>query len=310
MNRFFFFVALAVVFLLAQHCADASANSKLSSSIPDPAPSYTAIPLPAGFGDYWYAGKAELCVYDVIQERYGETRQAEQVNIFVTEDFSKSKQVKLDDPATAEADRIPVLKLNAIRRFETGIYDYSLMQSVFTPISGMPTLKATASVQDWCGQVFMQTNLAPKGYRAQVFSYFESEGDQDILLPLVQLEDALWTQLRLNPYSIKTGKTSVLPSAIYSRLRHQPITAQEADIQVVKGEKESVLTLQYQSIPRGLSIRFDSNFPFKILGWEETNGDKIASKGVLKTTRRSAYWAEHDNKHAPLRDSLQLRHSD
>ncbi len=56
------------------------------------------------FGDYWYQGKAELTSYDLEQVRYGEKREGEAVLIFVTEDFSKSKQVKLDNPNQAGDD--------------------------------------------------------------------------------------------------------------------------------------------------------------------------------------------------------------
>jgi len=153
----------------------------------------------SAFNEYWYKGKAELSTYEVTQERYGEIRKAEQVNIFVTEDFSKQKQVKLDDPANAGADRIPVLKLNTVRRFKTGIYDYSIMQSIFTPVDATPTLKTTCTVQDWCGQVFAQTNLEAGGYQVRSYSYFESEGDQDMRLTLSVLEDDLLLRIRLNP---------------------------------------------------------------------------------------------------------------
>ena len=51
------------------------------------------------FASYWYQGKAEINVFDLQQSRYGEVRAGKAVLIFVTEDFSKSKQVKLDAPA-------------------------------------------------------------------------------------------------------------------------------------------------------------------------------------------------------------------
>ena len=308
MNRYFLFVFFSGVISMLSYCADTSSNAKPLAGKPAPDPVFTPISLPKEFNDYWYQGKAELSSYEVVQERYGEIRRAEQVIVFVTEDVSKSKQVKLDDPDRANSDRVPVLKMNSIRRFETGIYDYSLMQSVFTPISGMATLKTSTTVQDWCGQVFMQMNLGAKGYRARIFSYFESEGDLDVELPFVLLEDDLLTRIRLNPYSIETGKTKMLPSAIYARLRHKPLTAQDADIQVVRGEKSASLSLSYLTIARTVKINFETNFPYKILSWEETNDGKLASKGVLKASRRSAYWAEHDNVHAPLRDSLLLGH--
>jgi len=291
-----------------QNCSDNSGRStSKTAELPIPDPVMAAVPLPEGFNDYWFAGKAELCSYEVTQERYGEIRQAEQVNVFVTEEFSRNKQVKLDDPASASTDRVPVLKLNTIRRFHTGIYDYSIMQSVFTPLSGLPTLKTTTTVQDWCGQVFMQINLEKDGYHLRSFSYFEGEGDQDLRLPLVLLEDELWVRIRINPSALATGKVSVIPSAIYTRLRHKPSGAQNADIQLEKGEIESVLKIVYSDIPRSLRIRFATAFPYKILAWEETNEGKMASKGVLKATTRSAYWEEHDNINAPLRDSLKLR---
>lgn len=297
---------LAAAMISVQTCADTSGGSS-SKTEGKPTPMTAPVVLPEGFEEYWYAGKAELSTYDVTQERYGETRQAEQVNVFVCEDHSYAKQVKLDNPATAGADRIPVLKMNSIRRFKTGIYDYSLMQSVFMPVSGQATMKTTTTVQDWCGHVFLQNNLEENGYHFRGFSYFEGEGDQDLRLPLAMLEDEIWARLRLNPTALPIGKTSVIPSALYTRLRHKPNRAQNAEIHMEKGEKESVLKLTYTDISRSLSIRFETAFPYKILAWEETNEGSLTSKGILKATRKSAYWVEHDNLHAPLRDSLQLR---
>ncbi len=264
------------------------------------------IALAAGFNDYWYQGTAELCVYKVEQERYGEMREAEQVNIFVTEDFSKAKQVKLDNAPVAGDAKVPVLKLNSLRRFETGIYDYSLMQSIFTPVSGARTLKTTTTVQDWCGHVFMQMNLGPEGYHSRVFSYFESEGDLAVVLPYAMLEDELWTRIRLSPFSLPTGTVDLLPSALHARLRHKQIEVQKADIQIDKRVGESLLSLAYQTMSRTLTIRFETDFPHKILGWEERNAGKLASRGTLVSSRKSAYWAEHGNEHAPLRDSLMI----
>lgn len=85
------------------------------------------------FGQYWYKGKAELNAYELEQYRYGEKRDGEAVLIFVTEDFSREKQVKLDNPQRQKQDAQKVLKLNLTKKFVTGIYPYSMMLSVFTP---------------------------------------------------------------------------------------------------------------------------------------------------------------------------------
>ena len=298
-----------IYLLFAIPCFIGCTNPSKSGSVvtqPVTAAKLTSQPLPSGFNEYWYQGKAEISTFDVVQDRYGEIRQAQQVNIFVTEDLSKQKQVKLDDPAAAGEDRQGVLKLNSIRRFKTGIYDYSIMQSVFTPVDGSPTLKTTTSVQDWCGHVFFQTNLKKNGYLVQSYSYFESEGDTEIKLPVVLLEDDLWSRIRINPDAIPTGKVSMIPAATFSRLRHKAYQPQDADIQIEKGIKDNTLRVNYAGLPRALSIRYENTFPFRILGWEEVDNAKLTSKGTLKKSRTEAYWSENSNKFAPLRDSLGL----
>ena len=73
------------------------------------------------FGDYWYQGEAELNRYDLKQFRYGEMRGGDAVLIFVTEDFLTDKQVKYEYGPKPES-AATVLKMNATRKFITGIY--------------------------------------------------------------------------------------------------------------------------------------------------------------------------------------------
>ncbi|MEM6807488.1 MAG: septum formation inhibitor Maf, partial [Bacteroidota bacterium] len=53
------------------------------------------------FQAYWYKGEAEISSYKLEQARYGEIHEGHSVLVYVTEDFSKSKQVKLDNAAAA-----------------------------------------------------------------------------------------------------------------------------------------------------------------------------------------------------------------
>ena len=263
---------------------------------------------PAQADNYWYQGKAELAAYDVEQERYGEIRKANQVNIFVTEDLSKSKQVKLDNPAAAGPDRVPVLKLNTVRKFTTGIYDYSLMSSVFTPMDGSSSLKTTTSVQDWCGHVFAQFNQkGPGEWNSLLYSYFESEGDQQAQHKADYLEDELWTLARINPMAIKTGQVRIVPSSVYLRLRHKPVQAEDATIEVKNSGEHLQISLNYTSIERSLSIHCENKAPWRIQSWEETSAGKMNSKGTLKALRMEAYWQQNSNSFEPLRDSLKLK---
>ena len=93
---------------------------------------------PPDFYQYWGDGKAEISSYSVIQPRYGEPRQGHGVLIFVTEDINRKTLIKVESP-TPEQDRLYTLKLNNVLKFATGIYDYSVMTSVFTALSSVQT---------------------------------------------------------------------------------------------------------------------------------------------------------------------------
>jgi hypothetical protein len=270
-----------------------------SSFAPDP-----------NFNQYWYAGKAELNSYDYTINRYDESRSGYAVMIFVTEDLSKSKQVKLDDPAAAGSDRVPVLKLNTLQRFQTGIYDYSLMSSLFTPVdiqNNPHSLKLTTTVQDWCGHVFSQLNLTGKGYRISQYSYFEMEGDKASDTEGGMLEDELFTRLRINPESVVAKSVKIIPNLTYTRLRHKPIASQNANIDIKEGEKGlKICTINYTDIKRRLEISFEAAFPYKIMGFKEYDGEKVLSEAHIRKTVMSAYWEQHDLKSDPLRKELGL----
>lgn len=105
------------------------------------------------FASRWYQDKAEISVFELKQMRYGEEREVDKVMIFVTEDFSKRKQVKFENPTDAVKDAMKVMKLNLPRDFVTGVYPYHTMLSVFTPVyADLNSPRIKASVTKWCGQ--------------------------------------------------------------------------------------------------------------------------------------------------------------
>lgn len=262
------------------------------------------------FAAYWYKGEGEVNTYRLEQSRYGEVREGEAVMVFVTEDFSKSKQVKLDNPAEAGNDKVSVLKLNYLRRFVTGIYDYSMMESVFTPVrlEEYPhSLKLTTSSQEWCGHTFTQFNLDGDDYTVKTFSYFEEEGDSNKSLDAALLEDELWNRIRINPESIPTGVTEVIPGVFYARLLHRKLEPKQARIRFENREGMKVLVLEYLHLQRSLSIGFEPEFPHRILTWTEEDGGELSSRGVLKESIKSAYWQKNAAQFEYLRDTLELR---
>src|SRR5690606_22038854 len=175
------------------------------------------------FKQYWYGGKAEISSYKLSQSRYGEQREGTAVLVFVTEDFSRTKQVKLDNPDKAANDKVNVLKLNFMKQFVTGVYPYSMMQSVFTPVirhQDEHSLKTTMSTQEWCGQVYVQMNYSDKGYDVKSHSYFEEEADQSYQIDRAILEDELWNIIRLDHTALPEGTFKIIPALFHSRLNH------------------------------------------------------------------------------------------
>jgi hypothetical protein len=271
------------------------------------------------FGAYWYQGKAELSSYALEQYRYGEKRDGEAVLIFVTEDFSKEKQVKLDNPQANEQDAQKVLKLNLTKKSVTGIYPYSMMLSVFTPVyDSIPAVKATAIVQEWCGQTFTQLNRRDNKYEARLYSYFEGEGDQNLTIDAMP-EDNLWTLLRLNPDQVPTGDMKLIPGLLNQRLTHEQLEAEDARVSINPAQQSmagfaaedlKVLEVKYKDYPRTLRIFHTSAFPFEIAGWEEVryrDGGEEVSRAIRKEKLISDYWTKNRNKHEPLRQELQLK---
>lgn len=265
------------------------------------------------FKQYWYAGKAELCSYDLMQARYGEIHEGSAVTIFVTEDFSKSKQVKLDNPQTAGNDKLPVLKLNLIKKFNTGIYPYSIMMSVFSPvdIDNYPdAVKVTANVQEWCGMSFMQLNKQESSFEMNSYSYFEKEGDQSATFKSCIPEDQLWNLIRLSPGRLPVGKQQLLPGSLYTRLTHIPLSVQAAVLTLQDEGTVSIYTIDYTTQKHTITIRFENSFPHKILGWEETfpgfDGKLLTTTATLNKTLMSDYWAHHNNSDRVMREQLGL----
>ncbi|MFM7629151.1 MAG: hypothetical protein ACKO44_06490 [Algoriphagus sp.] len=263
------------------------------------------------FSSYWYQGKAEVNVFDLQQSRYGEVRPGKAVMIFVTEDFSKSKQVKLDHPEERPSDAQKVLKLNMTREFVTGVYPYHTMLSVFTPIyEDAVAPKLSASVTEWCGQSFTQLNFKNGKYTAQQFSYFESEGDQELQLD-AQTEEELFTLIRLNPNLVPLGNVILIPSLIFQRFSHLPLKAEQATLsRKPLGADQSELHIAYTEIGRKVAIRYQQQFPFEITGFTETWTNEKGEQEVTTATRTNlqllAYWQQNEKIFEPLRKELGL----
>lgn len=263
------------------------------------------------WGSYWYQGEAEINVFDIMQFRYGEEREGEAVLIFVTEDLSGKKQVKLDNPQNAGRDAVKVLKLNMTKSFITGIYPYSMMLSVFSPVyQESSALKLTASSQEWCGQSFTQLNLNGNSYKGRLFSYFEEEGDESFTVDAIA-EDHLWNLIRLGPDQLPLGELDLIPGLLEQRFSHITPSAQKALLRINRLEgRYDELEVDYIDYNRILKIHFEREFPYQIIAFEEIrvldNGTEEITRGERKSVRQIDYWNKNKTEDFRLRNELQI----
>lgn len=302
------FLAGAFLLMIAMGCSvteDGSAGNAPNSS--------------EDFKKYWYAGKAELTHYHLEQARYGEIYSGDAVLIFVTEDFLADKQVKYDHGPRPDNLR-SVMKLNFTRRFFTGIYPYSMITSVFTPvdIENAPTLKVSSSTQEWCGQTYMQLNLRDNKYKGLLHSYFQSEADRDFELDKVLLEDEIWTKIRLEPDALPLGEIKLIPGLQFLRLRHVKAQAETATATMttlsgtsLSDEPLKIYRIEYRDIPRVLEIKFESTYPYAIVAWQEEtrsgfgpNEKRLTTRAVKTNTLWLDYWTKHSVADSTYRKQL------
>ena len=259
--------------------------------------------LSEDFKQYWYSGKAEITSYQLTQARYGELREGTAVNVFVTEDFLPEVQVKAD---RYSEKNIPVLKLNNTKKFLTGIYPYSVMTSSFSPVKNSGhAIKVTHSMQEWCGQVYIQLNNK-KNFEVMSHSYFEGEADQKISLPKTWLENEIWNMIRIAPDELPMGEIDIIPSFEFTRMRHVNVSAVKATASSTSADGLTTYTLDYPELNRSIAITYSSEFPYEIERWEEKHPNGLITTAEKIKRIRSAYWGQNSNKDLVLRDSLGL----
>ena len=275
---------------------------------------------PDQFRAYWYDHGAEISRFALQQMRYGELHQGDAVMVFVTEEMNPALQVKADHSGPLN---VPTLKLNAVRKFFTGIYPYSIMTSVFTPVDvrkyPLP-LKITASFQEWCGHVYSQMNLIGDEYRIRVHSYFEQEGDRDFKIKNHVPEDAIWTRIRIEPGSLPRGEFFMIPGTVYARMAHRPLKPQKAiavlepvSAKSLEGNPMVRYEINFPVQQRVLRILFETQFPYRIQQWEEsyrgladTGAKALTTRATRTHTIMDAYWQHHGNRDRALLKKLGL----
>jgi hypothetical protein len=296
---------LALLCFLAAGCNRAPAPETARASS---ARTVTPSAYDQAFWQTWGDGQAELNGYDLIFPRYGSGRDGVAVAIFVTEPFSKSSRVKADPGRHAAPDVFPVMKLNLVKDYQTGIYDYNDMTSSFLALervegrpAGTPT-KVSFSSQEWCGHVYMQALFGPQRIDLTVHSYFDGEADQQRSLQYPKdgvSEDVLFfwargmAEPRLQPGEKK--RAPLLLSFESSRGRHEPLTwrdgtltrsAAKENVKVPAGTFKCERFIAAMDGGESRSFYVEAAAPHKIVKWETSTGQK----GELLASQRLKYW--------------------
>ena len=288
-KSFFFLLAISL----------SCTNPKLNSS------TFSSLPLSSEFKSYWFDGTAEISSYTLDQSRYGAPREGTAVLIYVTEDFLPDKQVKANQKSESTQT---VLKLNRTKNFLTGIYPYSIMTSIFSRLGqSRPLVKTTTSIQEWCGQAYLQLNRR-ENLEVKSHSYFEGEADQNLQFKDALTEEELWVWIRTQPDRLPQGTLDLLPSFEFIRLKHKPLQLYQAQAVLEQNDTLHTYSLTYAELQRKLSISFTKVAPHTILGWTEEDLKNLnqTTRAQIKKTVKLPYWKLNKLGDEQFRDSLGL----
>lgn len=320
--------ALAI-FLAVVTVAVAALLGRPRTPVPNAAPGAPEPGLGDEFWKRWGDGQAEIATYDLTFPRYGEPRTGVAIAIFVTETFSDEARVKADPDRHAKADEFPVMKLNLVQDFPTGVYDYNLMTSTFVALvpfrgrsSGSP-MKVSFSSQEWCGNAFHEILPDERTLRSTSYSYFDGEADraQTLVYPEgAVLEDALFHWARgLGAPRLTPGEgcdVQLLRSTEIVRLWHLPLAWEHARLS--RGSSTSrvttpagdfeveTLTAEVQGdAARTWTFFVETAEPYHLVGFERSDG----KRAELVAVERLPYWEMHAAKFLPdlARIGLQAR---
>ena len=288
-KSFFFLLAISL------SCTNPKLNTSTSPSLP----------LSSEFKSYWFDGTAEISSYALEQSRYGAPREGTAVLIYVTEDFLPDKQVKANQKSESTQT---VLKLNRTKNFLTGIYPYSIMTSIFSRLGqSRPLVKTTTSIQEWCGQAYLQLNRR-EGLEVKSHSYFEGEADQNFQFKDALTEEELWVWIRTQPDRLPQGTLELLPSFEFIRLKHKPLQLYQAEAVLEQNDTLHTYSLTYAELQRKLSISFTKEAPHTILDWteEDLKNPNQTTRAQIKKTVKLPYWKLNKLGDDQFRDSLGL----
>ena len=230
------------------------------------------------FSDYWKNGKIETTKYELKEDSISVGEGTLTFNIDYIEGVNKT-------------DSIQVLHSDFTGKIHKENYDYSAMTSTYLPLNltlRPHAMKVINSVQEPEGNSFLALSQIPKSYEIESKNTFKEKIKKYFIVERKNLEDELWAKIRMNPNDLPTGDIEIIPSFAYWQSVRKSPNIYEAKAELkdyigteFTGKKLQLYTLDYPDLKRNLSIVFEGDFPFEIVGWKRVSDGKVAI-GVRK----------------------------
>ncbi len=252
----------------------------------------------ARFDDpYWHQGEAEVNLYQATIQRYGQPRPTGDVaHVLVTERHDPELLVKADD--WRREGLLEVLKFNFVVQYQTGVYPYRQMMSVFFDRQRGRVAKLTFSSQEWCGLAFKELVNFRGRSDFDFNTYWDGQGNGSFEVdfpPDAVPYDALPVQLRVLEFEPGLTATFPLVESQFSSKASAPAVEMarlrvqgREPVQVPLGAFESV-RLELESAAGRDVFWFETEFPHRMLKWETRDGNRFELRG----SRKTAYWAHN-----------------
>ena len=255
-------------------------------------PSLRAPVFDAEFRKQWDDGESETSSYDTLRLRGGVLRKAAATAIVRRANYSEDERVPIETAKGAPTDLFPVIQMSWIERYAQGLNNCEEMTTsalALAPVDGHVAgaeTKVDFSLQSWEGQLFHQLLFDATGVRSHQYSYFESEGDEQITLPYPGngiSGDALWFWARhMAAPALRAGENRsvmLLPSLRDARSQHRALTwkratlTRSADQTMLAGKPVDAFSLTRED---GATETFlvQAEFPFRVQHWENSAGER------------------------------------
>jgi len=254
----------------------------------------------ADFRRTWDDGSAEISRYDTIRLRGGALVSGNAVAIVRRQTWSEDERVLNTDVNRPKTDLFPAISMNWVERCGDGpqmrremTTSALALSSIEGRVSGSVT-KVDFSSQSWDGQLFHQLLFDATGIRSHQYSYFESEGDEQVTLSYPNdgvSADGLWFWARHMAAPALTASEEralpLLPSLSSIRSRHLPLNWKHALL-----SRSAVHTNASGKEVEEWLVRLDGGDsqmfvveatpPFRVIHWQHSSGERA---DLISSTR-------------------------